>query len=156
MRAALLYKYGGFYLDTDVLTLKDLTRIRNSLVIDYRYSDYRHGLQWTDLGPPLVHKAANQYLGRDSGLDSEPVNTPDLTILPSFAFRIYLPDPPCPKLTGDNVSTSEYEDFMRCSYVLHLGGQMKNSIPDGNPRHDIYSYIGPKICPISFSYLNLF
>ena len=34
MRAVMLYKYGGFYLDQDVLTLRDLTGIRNSIVTD--------------------------------------------------------------------------------------------------------------------------
>ena len=51
--------------------------------------DYRHGLQWTDLGPPLVHKAANQYLGRDSGLDSEPVNSNHILAI-IFRFKICL------------------------------------------------------------------
>ena len=34
MRAAILYKYGGFYLDQDVLTLRDLTGFRNAIVVD--------------------------------------------------------------------------------------------------------------------------
>ena len=34
MRGVFLYKYGGFYFDQDVLTLKDLTRIRNTIVLD--------------------------------------------------------------------------------------------------------------------------
>ena len=34
MRGALLYKYGGFYLDHDVLTLADLRGIRNVIVMD--------------------------------------------------------------------------------------------------------------------------
>ena len=34
MRAVIIYKYGGFYLDQDVLTLKDLRGVRNSIVMD--------------------------------------------------------------------------------------------------------------------------
>ncbi|XP_075256103.1 lactosylceramide 4-alpha-galactosyltransferase-like [Convolutriloba macropyga] len=199
MRASLLYKYGGFYLDNDVLTLKDLTGIRNSLVIDYRYSvpsqtcelqneeksnmlnqgsmhfekgnpflfeylkilnkDYRHGMTWIETGPPLMNKAANLFLGRNNQHDSIPVRTPDLTIFPSFVFRIYMPNlpPPSPKLFDVNVNTSVFDEFMRCSYLIHLSGPWsKNSAVDGNPRHDIYSYLGPKICPTSFSHLNVF
>ncbi|XP_075258660.1 uncharacterized protein LOC142350638 isoform X2 [Convolutriloba macropyga] len=198
MRASLLYKYGGFYFDNDVLTLKDLTGIRNSIVIDWHYSipntecklenqetsttlnqgnmhfekghpflleylklvnkEYKDGLKWTAIGPPLMHKAANQFLGRNSSLKSEPVNTPNFTIFPSFVFRIYMPrlPPPSPKLFGSDVNSSVYEDFMRCSYLLHLSGPLKHLKIDGNPRHDIYSYLGPKICPISISHLKLF
>ena len=34
MRAAILYKYGGFYFDQDVVTLNDLRGLRNILVMD--------------------------------------------------------------------------------------------------------------------------
>ena len=34
MRAALLYKYGGFHLDFDALTRSDLSRIRNSIGLE--------------------------------------------------------------------------------------------------------------------------
>ncbi|XP_075242583.1 lactosylceramide 4-alpha-galactosyltransferase-like [Convolutriloba macropyga] len=198
MRAVMLYKYGGFYLDQDVLTLRDLTGIRNSIVTDNITSvpsetckpmteertnllnqgtmhfdkenpflleylrilnaTYRHGMRWIDPGPVTMHLAAQKFLGRRNAL-STPLSTPDLTIVPSFVFRLLTlaMTPPPPPMFDVNENGSYFEDYVRCSYVFHLTGlKTKGALVTGNPRHDVYSYFGPKVCPTAISHLKMF
>ncbi|XP_075240261.1 lactosylceramide 4-alpha-galactosyltransferase-like [Convolutriloba macropyga] len=198
MRAAILYKYGGFYLDQDVLTLRDLTGFRNAIVVDNVTSipsakcksttaestdllnqgtmhfnkenifllnylqllnqTYRHGMSWIEPGPKTFHKAAQGFLGFKHTL-SRPVSTPDLTIVPGFVFRLLTlaMTPPPPPMFDVDVDGSYFDDYIRCSYVFHLTGQKtKLARISGNPRSDVYSYLGPKLCPTAIADLNRF
>ena len=87
------------------------------------------------------------------------VSAPDLTIVPSFVFRLitFKVQPPCPPMFNVDVNGSYFEDYVRCSYVFHLTGlQSKGAVISGNPRRDVYSYFGPKVCPTAISHLKLF
>ncbi|XP_075242273.1 uncharacterized protein LOC142337087 isoform X2 [Convolutriloba macropyga] len=196
MRGALLYKYGGFYLDHDAWSLTDLRGIRNVIVMDnvttkptasceatsreesyvlnqgtiqfeqgspfmllymkLMNEKYRSGLSWGDLGPPLMHEAAATFLGYHQSKPSTPVTTPNLTILPSFKLRLFpshaVPPPSLVINLKTDVNGSYFDEYIRCSHVLHLtGSEFKSFKVTGNPRRDIYSYMAPKICPITYA-----
>ncbi|XP_075263572.1 uncharacterized protein LOC142355229 [Convolutriloba macropyga] len=200
MRAAVLFKYGGFYLDHDVITLKDLRQIQNTIVLDnittyptetceprskeksrmlnqgtmhfqkhnpvlLKYlhlmnDTYRQGLKFLALGPPLVHEAASIVLGYKNQ-PSTPKKTPHLTIAPSFKFRLLATMVKVgarpPKLFDLTVDGSYFDNFVNCSYTLHMNGKKsKTRAITGNPHRDAYSYLGPKICPKSFSHIRKF
>ena len=86
----------------------------------------------------------------------ECVLAPELTIAPSFKFRLYpLRLRPLPRQLINlktDVNESYFDEFIRCSYTLHLTGAHFKKLPiTGNPRRDVYSYLAPKLCPITFA-----
>ncbi|XP_075264360.1 uncharacterized protein LOC142356309 [Convolutriloba macropyga] len=198
MRSALVFKYGGFYFDNDVLILKELTKLRNTIGIDnvttypnekceattveksfllnpgnmhfdkhnpfvkkyltFVNKTYRYGLGWFQLGPGKMHKTASRFLGR-KGQPSIPMSTPDLTIVPSFILRqtCNFSEVKAPEMFDVDVDGSYFEEYLRCSHIVHLLGKLsKTANISGNPRNDVYSYLGPKICPKSIAQIDLF
>ncbi|KAG5060361.1 hypothetical protein AAZX31_01G105400 [Glycine max] len=67
IRLAVLYKYGGIYIDTDFIVLKPLTGLRNSIGAQSMNLDSKH---WTrlnnavlifDIGHQLLHRFINEF-----------------------------------------------------------------------------------------------
>ncbi|XP_075242585.1 lactosylceramide 4-alpha-galactosyltransferase-like [Convolutriloba macropyga] len=199
MRYALLYRYGGFNLDLDVLVLKDLTGFKNSIGMEgytipnencemqtkgqKQYSrmlnggtmhfesgspviweamleanrTYKHGIRWIDMGPVVMNRVASTTFLKSPQGASHNYESEVLTILPSFKFQAILTFIGMPDVFHLNVDPSYFENYFRCTSLVHLSGSAsKTNRISGNPRHDIYSYFGPKICPISISTMKNF
>ena len=202
MRAALLYKYGGFYLDFDTLTRSDLTNITNSVGLESRYlpslqctlqsrgnhqgqkskwvnngamqfnkgnpfmwvylkeiKEFYHGnMEWQDVGPVIMTTAAKKFLNyTDFYHLIWTYESSELSILPSFTF-LYMGKHMTRFYSFDvNYDASLWESIIRCSRVVHLATPFSKYKPvTGNPRRDIYSYLGPKLCPMSLRCLQTF
>ena len=62
-----------------------------------------------------------------------------------------------PPVFNLDVDASYFDNYFRCSALVHLcGSKSKTTKVRGNPRKDVYSYLGPKICPTSVSDLTKF
>ena len=75
---------------------------------------------------------------------------PSYTVTPSWDIRSLV-------FLDFDQNEDYFEELIRCSYVYHMFMSHFGSIKiTGNPRREMYSYLGPKICPISFSNLENF
>ncbi|XP_063714396.1 uncharacterized protein LOC134842128 [Symsagittifera roscoffensis] len=84
------------------------------------------------------------------------INAKDLTILPSYTIT-----PTWNRRemmwTKQDKSESYWDELTRCSFVHHLFNTANENLKvTGNPKREIYSYYGPKICPIAFKDLTVF
>ena len=196
MRASLLYKYGGFYLDFDTITRRNLTRFKNSVGME-RYVEapescsfnsktsarflnngvmhfekrskfllnylqtvrtfYKPAMTRYEVGERTMYRAAKLFMGEKPG---EPITnyfSYDLNILPTYDF-LYLGE----HLTRFSVFNVSYElrdwqSILRCSSVVHLATEVsKTAKITGDPTKDIYSVLGPRLCPLSFNCLRKF
>ncbi|XP_075239897.1 lactosylceramide 4-alpha-galactosyltransferase-like isoform X2 [Convolutriloba macropyga] len=198
LRQALVYKYGGFYLDFDVMTLRSLKTLRNFYGIDQFYAgkkpdncalpegsqlvnkwlnnghfhfDAKSRFVWQLMqhlnntyemfkgarmafGPPRVYSVAKQFL---NVTHLHNVNSKDLSILPSYAFEAAYDKTSLYFWSGRDRDDSYWEELLRCSYGIHIiNSWTKKLVVTGNPKRELYAYLGPKNCPISFSDLNNF
>ena len=196
MRAAILFKYGGFYLDFDALTLSSLKSHRNCVSMEgyskpsencssaakqrsnllnngvmqfeagnkFMWSylaeakrSYKPDLREWDVGETTMSRAAVETLNLTKGSSIHNYLSTELSILPSSVF-LFLGDNGAPfRSFYTNFTSADWQERIACSSVLHLSGQRsKNARISGDPRRDIYSYIGPKVCPTAFSNLTSF
>ncbi|XP_075242513.1 lactosylceramide 4-alpha-galactosyltransferase-like isoform X2 [Convolutriloba macropyga] len=196
-RSALIYKYGGFYADFDVFTLKSLRNVTNSVGSEYKTTvplnckldegvemssritggnfHFNAGSEFllevmkntrkffnpqigrNHVGPGMFTRTAQMYLGLQDNERVPNFESADLSILPSFILPQnwqWVHNELYP--TADR-SDNYWEEMIRCSLTIHLAGSAKRQEqPSYNPNKNILSYLGPKICPVSFFDLEKF
>ncbi|XP_019101046.1 PREDICTED: lactosylceramide 4-alpha-galactosyltransferase-like [Camelina sativa] len=167
-RLAVLYKYGGVYLDTDIIFLNDITRLRNAIgaqSIDPKtktWSRLNNAVMVFDIYHPLMREFLHEYSTTFDGniwghnspyLVSRVItrlgNKPgyNVTILPPNAFYpvnwIKIP-----KLFKKPATTREaqwvektLQDMSKGSYMIHLWNKVtrKIKIEEGSVMYNLIS-----------------
>ncbi|XP_018479930.1 uncharacterized protein LOC108850990 [Raphanus sativus] len=167
-RLAVLYKYGGVYLDTDIIFLNDITRLRNAIGVQTLEQDAR---KWRTLNNavmvfdpyhPLMREFLNEYAttfnGNRWGHNSPYLVTRvikrlgdkpefNLTIFPPGAFypvnwldipRLFKK----PNTTGEATWVEKtVQEMSKGSYMVHLWNKVtrKIEIEQGSVMHKLIS-----------------
>ncbi|XP_010505429.1 PREDICTED: uncharacterized protein LOC104782249 [Camelina sativa] len=167
-RLAVLYKYGGVYLDTDIIFLNDITRLRNAIgaqSIDPKtktWSRLNNAVMVFDIYHPLMREFLHEYSttfdGNIWGHNSPYLVPRVITRLgnkPGYDFKILPPDAfypvnwiKIPKLFKKPATTREAEwvektlqDMRKGSYMIHLWNKVtrKIKIEEGSVMYNLIS-----------------
>ncbi|CAN8317034.1 unnamed protein product [Cochlearia groenlandica] len=167
-RLAVIYKYGGIYLDTDIIFLNDMTGLRNSIGAQSMNPDTK---RWTRLNNavmvfdayhPLMREFLQEYSTTFDG-NRWGYNSPYLVsrvierlgLKPEYNLTIFLPDafypvnwleiPSLFKKPATNIEERWVEktvqDMRKGSYMIHLWNKVtrKSEIEEGSVMHRLIS-----------------
>ncbi|CAA7014761.1 unnamed protein product [Microthlaspi erraticum] len=167
-RLAVLYKYGGVYLDTDIIFLNDMTRLRNAIGAQSMdpetktWTRLNNAVMVFDVYHPLMREFLREYSTNFDG-SRWGHNSPYLVSRvikrlgskPQYKVRIFPPDAfypvnwlkisrlfKKPATTGEaNWVEKTVEDMSRESYVIHLWNKVtrKMEIEEGSVMHRLIS-----------------
>ncbi|EOA29013.1 hypothetical protein CARUB_v10025266mg, partial [Capsella rubella] len=167
-RLAVLYKYGGVYLDTDIIFLGDITRLRNAIgaqSIDPKtkiWTRLNNAVMVFDTYHPLMREFLQEYSTTFDG-NIWGHNSPYLVSRvikrvgnkPGFNFTIFAPDAfypvnwiKIPKLFKKPATTTEakwvdktVQDMSKGSYMVHLWNKVtrKIKIEEGSVMYNLIS-----------------
>lgn len=167
-RLAVLYKYGGVYLDTDIIFLNDITRLRNAIgaqsmdLETKRWTRLNNAVMVFDMYHPLMreflHEYSTNFDGNRWGYNSPYLVSRVIKRLgnkPGYNLTIFPPDAfypvnwiKIPKLFKKPATTREakwvektVQDMNKGSYMIHLWNKVtrKIKIEEGSVMYNLIS-----------------
>ncbi|XP_075251953.1 uncharacterized protein LOC142344265 isoform X2 [Convolutriloba macropyga] len=135
--------------------------------------DYKHDV----FGAPMITEAVKYFLSLPHLANVTNGVYEGFTIEPAFKFMPVLrPGLSLFGKTASQKTNTDWEEVFRCSLTVHLIGPLSKIFPIIMPRstsplakepkinfshpglegYDVYSYLGPRVCPKSFSNLRMF
>jgi len=178
-RLALIYKYGGFYIDLDTVTIRSLSQYKNiigatkinaksetpaHLANGVFHFSAGHPLLWktmeefakvytgntrVEVGPMLITKVVKAFFNVSS---ISGLDNEMLTVLPSSIFypiRAFEVQSLWPTKPK---SFEAWEKMFSDSKMVHMYASQSNQwLVEKDPSHEAYALLGPRYCPSVYS-----
>ncbi|XP_006002888.2 lactosylceramide 4-alpha-galactosyltransferase, partial [Latimeria chalumnae] len=174
-RIALMWKYGGIYLDTDIIVLKPLDNLTNVLGRETPYLlngaflafepkhgfirnclqdfvDRYNGWVWGHQGPQLVTRVLKKWCGLRS--ITQTTGCKGVRVLPREAFY------PIPwqdwKKYFQVISSSELRELQRSTYALHVWNKKSQGTKFQVGSKTLLDQVYSKHCPSTYGLMKMY
>nr|XP_014339662.1 PREDICTED: lactosylceramide 4-alpha-galactosyltransferase-like [Latimeria chalumnae]XP_014339663.1 PREDICTED: lactosylceramide 4-alpha-galactosyltransferase-like [Latimeria chalumnae] len=170
-RLALLYKYGGIYLDTDIIVLKNLMNLTNALGIQSSFKlngavlafeprheflglclqnfvEKYHGAVWGHQGPNLLTRVLKKWCGIKRLRSCNGVTVMKKRVFYPITFRFW-------KKYFSTNSSSIFKKLQKYSYTAHIWNKM--STGSGTPlkigSNVLLEQLFSNYCPSTYEFM---